>query len=297
MDGLLILIADPVVYIDDDNVIYDATLNQTVAAKNNNKFYRLQVLFSKSINEYVMWSRWGRVGEQGQFAALGDGSLNGAKAVFLKKFKEKSGLKWEDRLTTPKSGKYTFIERNYEDDDEDKEEKEVVKKEEDDVPPPESALSKPIQDLMKFIFNADNFQSVMQAMAYDSKKLPLGKLGDRTLKTGFATLKELSELHADPTLAQSRYGMSIRDAQEELSNRYFTTIPHVFGRNRPPILSTFDKIKAEVSLLEALTDMDIANEIMKDAKADNDIAELDRQFQGLGMQEMTQCLSSIVRSI
>ncbi|KAJ5936271.1 hypothetical protein N7454_005569 [Penicillium verhagenii] len=36
----------------------------------------------------------------------------------LRKFKDKSGLKWENYLDDPKKGKYTFIERSYEDDDE-----------------------------------------------------------------------------------------------------------------------------------------------------------------------------------
>ncbi|KAJ5232872.1 hypothetical protein N7468_005828 [Penicillium chermesinum] len=279
---------NPEVYIDDENVIYDATLNQTVASKNNNKFYRLQLIYSKSINKYITWTRWGRVGEQGQFASIEDpqGSLDSAKKAFLGKFKDKSGLKWEDRLSTPKHGKYTFIERNYEDDDEE-EEKEMVKKEKSDFPVPESKLSKPVQDLMSFIFNMDHFQMAMAAMSYDSKKLPLGKLSDRALKTGFATLKELSELHANPSLASDRYNTSIGTAQEDLSNRYFTTIPHVFGRNRPPILSTLAQIKKEVELLEALTDMDVANEIMKDAKEANDVHELDRQFENLGLHEMT----------
>jgi poly [ADP-ribose] polymerase len=35
------------VYIDDDGLIYDASLNQTNASNNNNKFYRLQVIFPK----------------------------------------------------------------------------------------------------------------------------------------------------------------------------------------------------------------------------------------------------------
>lgn len=34
---------DHTVYIDDDGVIYDASLNQTNASNNNNKFYRVQV--------------------------------------------------------------------------------------------------------------------------------------------------------------------------------------------------------------------------------------------------------------
>lgn len=258
-----------------------------MAAKNNNKFYRLQLIYSKSLNQFVTWTRWGRVGEHGQVGVLGGGSIDHAKREFTRKFKDKSGLKWENRLDTPKSGKYTFIERNYEDDDEEKEEKEKVKNE-DDFPIPESTLSKPVQDLMRFIFNTDNFQSVMAAMSYDSVKLPLGKLGDRAIKTGYATLKELSELHSDQSLADSRYGVSLQTAQEDLSNRYFTTIPHVFGRNRPPILSTMNQIKTEVELLDTLTDMDVANEIMKDAKG-TDVHELDRQFQGLGLEEMTRC--------
>jgi poly [ADP-ribose] polymerase 2/3/4 len=45
----------------------------------------------------------------------------------------------------------------------------------------------------------------------------------------------------------------------------------------------------EIELLENLTDMRLANEIMKSAKAGTDasINLLDRQYEGLGMQEMT----------
>jgi poly [ADP-ribose] polymerase len=125
-------------------------------------------------------------------------------------------------------------------------------------------------------------------MSYDAKKLPLGKLSERTLKAGFSVLKELAELLVDPSLATTRYGTSLGPAQESLSNRYFTLIPHVFGRNRPPILVNDAMIRKEVELLEALTDMDVANEILKDSKQADEIHQLDRQFQSLGMEEMTR---------
>jgi len=32
---------------------------------------------------------------------------------FNKKFKDKSGLAWDDRAGQPKKGKYTFLEKNY----------------------------------------------------------------------------------------------------------------------------------------------------------------------------------------
>lgn len=284
-------------YIAKSGLIWDATLNQTNSTANNNKFYRIQILTTADTKNFVTWTRWGRVGEHGQSACLGDGSLPDAQKFFEKKFKDKSGLAWNNRLDTPKNNKYTFLGRNYEEDDEEsakeKEKKSVKKEPTDDLPPPESKLEKPIQDLMAFIFNQQHINSALASMSYDAQKLPLGKLSERTLKAGFSVLKELAELLVDPALASSRYGTSLGPAQESLSNRYFTLIPHVFGRNRPPVLASDAMIRKEVELLEALTDMDVANEILKDSKEADEIHPLDRQFQSLGMEEMTRRKYSI----
>ncbi|KAL2010392.1 hypothetical protein VTN00DRAFT_6199 [Thermoascus crustaceus] len=284
------------VYISDQGTIWDATLNQTNATANNNKFYRIQLLANG--NTYLTWTRWGRVGENGQYAFLGNGGIDDAKRQFEKKFKDKSGLSWNDRQEPPKKGKYTFIERNYKDDssseDEDDGKAKIKKKkntddteDEEEVKPIESTLSKPVQDLIAFIFSQQHFLTTMADMSYDAHKLPLGKLSKRTLQAGFQILKDLSELIANPSLAASKHGTTFTAAAEDLSNRYFTTIPHVFGRNRPPVINHGDYIKREVKLLEALTDMEIANEIVKGSKDTDTIHPLDRQFMGLGMQEMT----------
>ena len=50
----------------------------------------------------------GRVGAAGTGAVLGSGSLVDAIKNFEKKFKEKSGLTWADRLADPKGGKYVL---------------------------------------------------------------------------------------------------------------------------------------------------------------------------------------------
>ncbi|KAL2818856.1 poly polymerase catalytic domain-containing protein [Aspergillus granulosus] len=277
----------PAVYIDKSGLIWDATLNQTVAAANNNKFYRVQLLVSKDGSKYQTWTRWGRVGENGQSAHLGDGTLDSAQKFFEKKFKDKSGLAWKDRLNDPKPNKYTFIERNYEESEDEDEADTKPAKEKDASKTVQSKLPKAVQNLVSFIFNQEYFLSTMAQMSYDAKKLPLGKLSKRTLQMGFATLKELAELAATPTLATSRYGVQFQTAMEQLSNRYFTTIPHVFGRNRPPVLNDQTYIKKEVELLETLTDMEVANSILKDASKAEDVNPLDRQFEGLGMEEMT----------
>ena len=85
--------------------------------------------------------------------------------------------------------------------------------------------------------------------------------------------------------------MPFADAVMELTNSYYTVIPHSFGRNRPPMISSDERLKKEVDLLESLSDMEIANEIMKDASVSDEKGNithpLDRQYAGLGMQEMT----------
>ena len=280
-------------YIDDAGLIWDAALNQTVAAANNNKFYRVQLLVDSTGQNFSAWTRWGRVGEIGQSALLGDNSCETAKREFEKKFRSKSGLAWKNRLDPPKKGKYTFIERNYEEDSDDEDDpagRNKKKKKEEKRPPVQSTLTAPVQDLMSFIFNKNHFMSVMASMSYDALKLPLGKLSKRTLRNGFQILKDLSEIVANPALAQKKYDTSGATAMADLSDQYFTTIPHVFGRNRPPVLNADAQIKKEIELLEALTEMEVANTIMESKQEDN-IHELDRQFQSLGMEELTACKS------
>ncbi|KAK3370682.1 poly-ribose polymerase-like protein [Podospora didyma] len=285
--------ATSVVYIDDDGVIYDAALNQTNATANNNKFYRIQLLVD-STGVYRTWTRWGRVGERGATAVAGQGSLQDAMKHFEKKFKDKSGLSWSQRGENPKPGKYAFVERNYtvESDDEeedDSEEAEDTKgKQKENWVPPKSTLQPAVQDLMQLIFNQQFFNATMSAMNYDANKLPLGKLSKATITRGFEALKKLAELFDDHTLAASTYGVPYAKVVENLSNSFYSVIPHAFGRNRPPVIQNEVLLKSEIELLETLSDMKDAALIMKmDKVGSDDVHPIDKQYQGLGMEEMT----------
>ncbi|KAI2622973.1 PARP-domain-containing protein [Hypomontagnella submonticulosa] len=276
------------VYIGDDDVIYDASLNQANATNNNNKFYRLQVIRSVKGN-FRCWTRWGRVGEAGQSKVVGNGTLDDALREFNSKFKSKSGLSWADRAEPPKPGKYAFIERSYEpdsDDDDDKRDGEDAVMKDEHQEEPESKLSKPVQELMELIFNQQYFAATMADLNYDAAKLPLGKLSKSTITRGFQALKDLSALLDDPSLATSQYQTSYASTIEQLSNLFFTLIPHDFGRNRPPVIRDSTLLKKEIELLESLSDMKDASLLMKSEKKQA-MNVLDRHFQGLGMHEMT----------
>ena len=282
-------------------MIYDATLNQTNAGGNNNKFYRVQVLVSGT-GDYQTWTRWGRVGELGKGSMLGDGSLEAAMATFEKKFKEKAGVSWSNRFDVPtgsrQKGYYTFIERKYEEDsDDDAEDLPIASKggtsknsgTASPVKRAESALPFSVQRLMELIFNQQFFADTMRELDYDADKLPLGKLSKRTVEKGFEILKDLGELLTDPSIADSKHNMTWLEAIQACSNAFYTIIPHAFGRNRPPVISSDEKLKKEISLMESLSDMQIANTIMKDTGGGSTVNALDRQFAGLGLQEMTPC--------
>jgi poly [ADP-ribose] polymerase len=203
-------------------------------------------------------------------------------------------LKWADRGEKPKPKKYVFVERSYEPDSEDeKDEDEDSAKagaaaERNDRPPPECTLEPAVKSLMELIFNQQYFEATMASLNYDSAKLPLGKLSKATITRGYQALKELSNLLDDPTLATTEYNTSVPEATEQLSNSYYSTIPHAFGRNRPPVISTNEQLKKEIELMESLTDLKDADLIMKkDRKNDEEIHQLDSRFKALGMQEMT----------
>lgn len=280
-------------------MIYDAALNQTNAGANNNKFYRVQILVSGA-GDCQTWTRWGRVGELGKGTTLGDGSLESAMASFEKKFKEKAGVSWSNRFDAPKGsrqkGYYTFIERKYEDDSDDVSEDlptastNGASKNEGTVSPvkrADSALPKSVQRLMGLIFNQQFFADTMRELDYDANKLPLGKLSKRTLERGFEILRDLGELLMDPAVADNKHNMTWPEAIAACSNAFYTVIPHAFGRSRPPVISSDEKLKKEINLMESLSDMQIASAIMKDTEGDDAVNELDRQFAGLRLQEMT----------
>ena len=176
--------------------------------------------------------------------------------MFEKKFKDKTGHKWADRLAGPKKGRYTFIEKDYGEDSPDDEKgtgKNSRRGSGDAGKGPECTLTLPVQQLMTLIFNTENFASAMAAMNYDAQKMPLGKLSKTTLSRGFETLKKLAEILADKSLAQNLHNVTFEEATEDLSNSYYTLIPHDFGRDRPPIIDNDAMLKAEIQLLESLT--------------------------------------------
>jgi poly [ADP-ribose] polymerase len=90
-----------------DNETCDCTLVQVDPTKNMDKYFILQLIQSSDNDDsYIVYSRSGRTGTAGrskqEIFDTGKGAINS----FKKKFKQKTGLKWEDRGNPTVSGKY-----------------------------------------------------------------------------------------------------------------------------------------------------------------------------------------------
>lgn len=75
----------------------------------------------------------------------------------------------------------------------------------------------------------------------DVKKMPLGKLSKQQIARGFEVLETLEEAIKKPTGG----GQSL----EELSSRFYTVIPHNFGRSRPPPINSPEILQAKKDML------------------------------------------------
>jgi predicted DNA-binding WGR domain protein len=62
-----------------------------------NTFYKMQILREKVRDVYILFTRWGRVGTDGQYQQTPFAKLEEARKEFCSVFKSKSGNQWEDR--------------------------------------------------------------------------------------------------------------------------------------------------------------------------------------------------------
>ena len=72
-----------------------------------------------------------------------------------------------------------------------------------------------------------------------------------------------------------------------LSGRYYTVIPHNFGRSVPPAINTAVLLKREAELVENLIDMKISTEIISASNKNHDVHPVDQQYKSLNLEEAT----------
>ena len=89
----------------------------------------------------------------------------------------------------------------------------------------DSKLKKPVQDLMRLIFDVGAMKKAMLEFEIDMDKMPLGKISKKQIQQAYSVLTQLLTLVKDGCEDRSKFIAA--------SNKFYTLIPHNFGIEGP----------------------------------------------------------------
>lgn len=245
---------------EEGKVVWQCMLNQTnIGNANNNKFYVIQLLESDTAKKYWVFTRWGRVGAVGQSALDSAYSMEGAKAQFCSKFRDKTKNDWSVVSTdkekfTKHPGKYQLMDIDLGGGGDDDDAVDHVT----NASSVGSALPPSLQKLMRMIGSKGDMTKAMKELEIDTNKMPLGKISKKQIKDAFMLLKKIETELKKPKPDQS--------AINDDSGMFYTLIPHDFGMSKLPAIRDMDHLKRKMDLLEMLSDLEVASKLLSEGK-------------------------------
>lgn len=252
--------------LEQNGKMYNATLGLVDIVRGTNSYYKLQLLEDDVHTRYWVFRSWGRVG-----TTIGGNKLDkftdkrSAMDNFLSVYEEKTGNNWGSSHFTKYPNKFYPLEIDYGQDEE------AVKRLTASAGT-NSKLPKPVQDLIKIIFDVESMKKAMVEFEIDLQKMPLGKLSKRQIQNAYALLTEV----------QQAVSNCVPEAQIlDLSNRFYTLIPHDFGMKKPPLLNNLDYIQAKVQMLDNLLDIEVAYSLLRGGAQDNENDPIDINYEKL----------------
>uniref|UniRef100_A0A4W5NIM2 Poly [ADP-ribose] polymerase n=1 Tax=Hucho hucho TaxID=62062 RepID=A0A4W5NIM2_9TELE len=252
--------------LDQNGQIFSATLGLVDIVRGTNSYYKLQLLEDDVHKRYWVFRSWGRVG-----TTIGGNKLdkfndkNSAMDNFLGVYEEKTGNAWGSSHFTKYPNRFYPLEIDYGQDEE------AVKRLTASAGT-NSLLAKPVQELIRTIFDVESMKKAMVEFEIDLQKMPLGKLSKRQIQSAYALLSEVQQAVSDS---------SSESHILDLSNRFYTLIPHDFGMKKPPLLSNLDYIQAKVQMLDNLLDIEVAYSLLKGGAEDNKKDPIDINYEKL----------------
>ncbi|XP_051501168.1 poly [ADP-ribose] polymerase 1 [Myxocyprinus asiaticus] len=252
--------------LDQNGKIYSATLGLVDIIRGTNSYYKLQMLEDDVKKRYWVFRSWGRVG-----TTIGGNKLdkfydkNSAMENFCSVYEEKTGNSWTSTSFTKYPNKFYPLEIDYGQDEE------AVKKLTESAGL-KSQLAKPVQDLIRMIFDVESMKKAMVEFEIDLQKMPLGKLSKRQIQSAYSLLSEVQQAVADN---------ASQPLILDLSNRFYTLIPHDFGMKKPPLLSNLDYIQQKVQMLDNLLDIEVAYSLLRGGVEDNKKDPIDINYEKL----------------
>ncbi|KAI9257420.1 ankyrin repeat-containing domain protein [Sporodiniella umbellata] len=148
-------------------------------------FYKLSIIRNKVLDLYILWTRWGSYGSEGQHQSTPFLTKEEAAAEFKSIFRSKTGNAWEDRLNfNLKTGRYDILKKSHHPQDTIIEDFDFMSASKP------SNLPSGVSNVMKLICN---YQYLSKAYTSSSIDMPLGQISQNRLDQAYKLIMDIKE--------------------------------------------------------------------------------------------------------
>ncbi|KNC55525.1 poly-(ADP-ribose) polymerase [Thecamonas trahens ATCC 50062] len=247
----------------------DVVLQKTEVGSGTNAYYHLQLLCGESgvhAGVHMLFMAWGRVGTNvgSQSLLPCDSARPEAIATFAERFEARTGNVWADGLDSfaLQPGKYALVR---------------MAGPSTDGPPaqdvsvasaPRSSLSSSavldprVAAAVAEIFAPEAVAKTLAELHIDTRKMPIKSMSSAQVLKAYKVLDELAQAldGSEPRGRSSLNAFSLAPRKtavptaklERLSSLFYTIVPHDFGMDMPPVISSTVALKAKLAELQAL---------------------------------------------
>ncbi|XP_059138557.1 poly [ADP-ribose] polymerase tankyrase-like isoform X2 [Physella acuta] len=249
------------------NIPYDVTLSKvdvSAGAWGMYNFYKMQVICHTTKNLFILFTRWGRIGDRGQFQHTPYQTLQEAAKEFCKIFKSKTGNDWSNLSKFQNHAKkYRLMpkpEHQYK-------QQKIEFNFESSLP---SKLPEPVFDLLTEFSSVNMLLASVQKVGLNEDFMPFGRMKRETLLNARKILTDIGDLIEKITKLRNNLltnvGTEYQSNCEEiakLTNEYYHLIP-IYGFEDETIQPIADKkmLRDHTKLLADLMDLEVANNIL-----------------------------------
>ncbi|CAD8139697.1 unnamed protein product [Paramecium pentaurelia] len=289
------------VYDDPDYGLWQCLLSKVDIVNRNfhkNVFYKMQILFDKNRNNYILFTKWGQIGEDGQFQMTPFEDLESTIKEYCKIFAAKTGgnnwklIKSGEEEFDKKPDKYQLIKcqnnKNY------KSLLEPFDLSESSLYP-KCKLDPSIFQVIEQFSQVKLYQQELQNHSFDTGFVPIEKLDKNTILKAKEILLELKEIVLELNLYKNQLDVDLKRLQQfyseinDKSARYYEIIPQTQMRqNLLPLLETQEIINTQLQLLELLLNVEQSIKILLGANFNlNTIHPITYCFNALNIKMLT----------
>jgi predicted DNA-binding WGR domain protein len=242
----------------------------------------MQIIKHKSkANLYFLFTRWGRVGDDGQYQLTPYSTFDECRKEFVKVFREKTANAWKDTdQFEVKPKKYTLIRLN---------ERELHKHsnvsidfnrlQSDQQHPPSKLQSNSYKNFLQTLINRQAIRTNIDKTALDVEWMPVSQLKRENLKKAQDLLIKLKvnlerkqelvlEMRKGKTIEQQTELKAILESIYKYSNEYYSIVPlKGYSNGKLPIMDNEMLLKNQEKIFDDLLELELAYKILLGAQA------------------------------